>query len=140
MAAGLWQDPRYRVIALDQRLQVLSEHFYRNIGSASIGGPWIALSGLGQWPPTDTDECGIDSERQHAIRSGVIEVWMLLYEPLRLDHETDGFVLHVRQLDRGYRAVQFGSREDSQEPVTIVDEQGAELACLGGSAAGGRCR
>ena len=140
MAAGLWQDPRYRVIALDQRLQVLSEHFYRSIDSSSLSGPWIALTGLGQWPPTDTDECGTDSERQHATRSGVIEVWMLLYEPLRLDHETDGFVLHVRQLDRGYRAVQFGSREDSQEPVTIVDEQGAELACLGGSAAGGRCR
>ncbi len=140
MAAGVWQDPQFSYIALDDRLRVLSEHFYRNIGSASLSGPWIALSGLGQWPPTDTDECGTDSERQHATRSGVIEVWMLLYEPLQLDRETDGFVLHVRQLDRGYRAVQFGSREDSQEPVTIVDLTGEQLACVGGSATGGRCR
>ena len=56
MAAGAWQDPQFSYIALDDRLRVLSEHFYRNIGSASLSGPWIALSGLGQWPPTDTDE------------------------------------------------------------------------------------
>ena len=139
MAAGAWQDPQFSYIALEDRLQVLSEHFYRNIGSASLGGPWVALSGLGQWPPTDTDECGSDSERQLTAMGDVTEVWMLLYEPFRLDRETDGFVLHVRQRDRGYRAIQFGSREDSQEPVTIVDETGAELACLGGSATGGRC-
>ena len=139
MAAGAWQDPQFSYIALDDRLRVLSEHFYRSIPSASIDGPWIALSGLGQRPPSDTDECGTDSERQHAVSGEVIEVWTLLYEPLRLDREADGFVLHVRQLDRGYRAVQFGSGEEYPETVTIVDETGAQLACLGGSATGGRC-
>lgn len=139
MAVSAWQDPRYRIMPLEARREALSQHFYRNNGSASLAGPWVALAGLGKAPPTDTDECGTDAERQHAVIGDVIEVWTLLYEPLRLDRDPDGFVLHARRIDRGYRAVQFGSKEEYGINVRIVDQDGHELACLGGDATGGRC-
>ncbi len=140
MEATAWRDPRWRDVPIETRRELLGAHFYRYIGSSSLSEPWIQQTGLGQYPPDNTGECGTAREMDLAASRDAVEVWTLLYEPIEVDRTADGFVIRVRPLAQGFRAIQFGSASTYVLPVQIVDETGEPLECLGPSTTGGRCR
>ena len=134
-----WNDPRYRWLSLEERREVLRQNFSRYIGSASLSGPFVDLSGLGSYPRPNTGECGTEEERHSAAIGEAIEIWTLLYDVSRVEKTGGGFRVFVTPVEKGFRAVQFGSQETYGVNVQVVGMSGKELECFGPPSNGGRC-
>jgi len=140
MEKTAWQDPRFRQLSLQERRAALLQNFSRYIGSSSISGPIISLSGLGEFPWANTDECGSEEERHSAASRYAVEIWALLYDVTDVVQVGDDFRVVVRPIEKGFRAIQFDPGEKYDANVEIVDEHGGKLACFGPASRGVRCR